>query len=160
MVLDAFQAGLSWAIILRKRTAMQQAFSNFDPRLVQQYGEDDRARLLADPGIIRNRLKIDATIHNAGEFIRLQDKYGSFAKFIWQFTEGTPIINCWQAESEIPAVSPQAESMSKALKKEGFKFVGPVICYAFMQAAGMINDHLTSCFRFEPLVKLAEQVTL
>lgn len=151
-VLDAFQAGLSWRTILRKRENFRAAFDGFDPVVIARYGEAERERLLEDAGIVRNRQKIDATIGNAREFLRLREAHGSFGEWIWQFTGGTTIHNHWPASGEIPATSPQSDAMSAALKAEGFKFVGSTICYAFMQAAGMVNDHVVSCFRHAELV--------
>jgi DNA-3-methyladenine glycosylase I len=149
LVLDAFQAGLSWKTILHKRENFRAAFDDFDAERIVQYGEVERERLLADAGIVRNRMKIDATFANAGEFIRLQQEHGSFASWIWQFTGGRTQSNSWASVSEIPAKTAESDAMSKALKSEGFKFVGSTICYAFMQAAGMVNDHETGCFRYE-----------
>ena len=149
LVLDAFQAGLSWKTILHKRENFRAAFDDFDAERIVHYGEAERERLLADAGIVRNRMKIDATFSNAGEFLRLQKEHGSFASWIWQFTGGRTQRNSWASVSEIPAKTAESDAMSKALKSEGFKFVGSTICYAFMQAAGMVNDHETCCFRYE-----------
>ncbi len=147
LVLDAFQAGLSWSCVLHKRENFRGAFQNFEPRQIAAFDADQIARLLADPGIIRNRLKIAATISNARAFLAVQAEFGSFDRFIWQFTGGQPRVNAWTEEARIPARSPESDAMSKELKLRGFKFVGSTICYAFMQAAGMVNDHLVSCFR-------------
>lgn len=152
-VLDAFQAGLSWRTILHKRENFRAAFDGFDPSVIARYGEAERERLLDDAGIVRNRQKIDATIGNARAFLRLEGAHGSFDEWIWQFTGGTTIHNHWQATDGIPATSPESDAMSAALKSEGFKFVGPTICYAFMQAAGMVNDHVVSCFRHAELME-------
>ena len=149
LVLDAFQAGLSWRTILYKRENFRAAFDGFDAQRIARYGEAERARLLDDAGIVRNRMKVDATFGNAREFLRLQDEHGSFDAWIWQFTDGVTIRNSWNSMSEIPAKTAESDAMSKALKDEGFKFVGSTICYAFMQAAGMVNDHETGCFRYE-----------
>jgi len=154
LVLDAFQAGLSWKTILHKRENFRVAFDDFDAERIVQYGEAERERLLADAGIVRNRMKIDATFSNAGEFLRLQKEHGSFASWIWQFTGGSTQRNSWASVSEIPAKTAESDAMSKALKSEGFRFVGSTICYAFMQAAGMVNDHETGCFRYEEVSAL------
>ena len=153
LVLDAFQAGLSWRTILHKRENFRTAFDDFDPRRIAEYGETERERLLADAGIVRNRQKIDSTISNAREFLRLQEEHGSFDEWIWRFTGGRTIQNAHGTVGDVPATSPESDAMSAALKAEGFKFVGSTICYAFMQAAGMVNDHVTSCFRHAELTK-------
>jgi DNA-3-methyladenine glycosylase I len=151
LILDAFQAGLSWAIVLNKREGLRQAFSNFSATKVAKYGEQDIARLLADAGIIRNKQKILASIENAKQFLSVQQEFGTFAKYIWQFTGGRTITNKHTDQKQLPTTSPEAENMSKDLRQRGFKFVGPTICYAFMQAAGLVNDHLVSCFRWKML---------
>ncbi|MFW6089208.1 MAG: DNA-3-methyladenine glycosylase I [Gemmatimonadota bacterium] len=151
-VLDAFQAGLSWRTILHKRENFRVAFDGFDPVRIARYGEADRQRLLGDAGIVRNRQKIDATIGNAREFLRLAEAHGSFDEWIWRFVGGTPIHNSWSEIDRVPATSSESDAMSSALKSEGFKFVGSTICYAFMQAAGMVNDHVVSCFRHAELL--------
>ncbi|MDP3461740.1 MAG: DNA-3-methyladenine glycosylase I [Bacteroidales bacterium] len=145
LVLDAFQAGLSWLIVLKKREAFREAFDRFDPYVVAGYDEEKVQELLQNPGIIRNKLKIRAAITNAQAFLRIVSKYGSFDQYIWQFTGHQTILNNWVSTADIPARSPESDSMAKALTAEGFKFVGSTICYAFMQAAGMVNDHLISC---------------
>lgn len=150
-VLDAFQAGLSWRTILHKRENFRRAFDGFEPAAVARYDQADRERLLADAGIVRNRQKIDATIGNAREFLRLQRLHGSFDAWIWQFTDGETIQNAWESEAKVRATSAASDAMSRALKDEGFKFVGSTICYAFMQAAGMVNDHVVTCFRHAEL---------
>lgn len=150
-VLDAFQAGLSWRTILHKRENFRSAFDGFEPVAIAGYGHAERERLLGDAGIVRNRQKIDATIGNAREFLRLQEAQGSFGEWIWQFTGGRTIHNAWLGLGEVPATSAESDAMSNALKAEGFKFVGSTICYAFMQAAGMVNDHVVSCFRHAEL---------
>ncbi|HWB52850.1 MAG TPA: DNA-3-methyladenine glycosylase I [Tepidisphaeraceae bacterium] len=147
LVLDGAQAGLSWETILRKRENYRKAFDNFDAERVARYTSAKVAKLLADPGIIRNRLKIAGAIKNAKAFLDAQEEFGTFDRYIWQFVEGKPIVNRWRKPGDIPAVTPVAETMSKDLRKRGFTFVGPTICYAFMQAAGMVNDHLVQCFR-------------
>jgi DNA-3-methyladenine glycosylase I len=151
LVLDAAQAGLSWEIILRKREGFRAAFDNFDPEKIARYDKEKIKELLADPGIIRNRLKIESAISNAHAFLALQKECGSFACYIWQFVGGTPRINSCRSLKDIPATSAESDAMSKALKKRGFRFVGSTICYAFMQAAGMVNDHLADCFRHAEL---------
>ncbi len=145
LVLDAFQAGLSWRTILYKRDAFRKAFANFDYKKVAKFDEAKEEVLMQDAGIIRNKLKIKGTITNARLFMDVQKEFGSFDKYIWQFTGGKTIDGKRKLTSEIPAVSPESDAMSADLRKRGFKFVGSTICYAFMQAAGMINDHLVSC---------------
>lgn len=152
LVLEGAQAGLSWSTILRKREAYRKAFDHFDARKVSRYSEKTVARLLANPGIIRNRLKINAAITNAGAFLQVQKEFGSFDRYIWQFVDGRPVRNAWKKMADIPASTPASVAMSKDLQKRGFKFVGPTICYAFMQAVGMVNDHLVDCFRYGELV--------
>jgi DNA-3-methyladenine glycosylase I len=147
LVLDGFQAGLAWITILRKREAFRAAFDGFDPEKVARYGEADRARLLADAGIVRSRAKIDATIDGARRFLDMRERGEDFSQFLWSFTDGKPIQNAWENMSQVPAQTPLAVEISKALKAKGFKFTGPVIVYAFMQAVGMVNDHVTPCFR-------------
>lgn len=149
LVLDAFQAGLSWRTVLHKRKNFEKAFVKFDAKKIVKFGAKDVARLMNDVGIIRNRLKIIGTIENAKQFLKVQKEWESFDKYIWQFTDGKTIRNKWKTSKDLPAVSKEAEAMSRDLKSRGFKFVGPTICYAFMQAAGMVNDHLTSCFRYK-----------
>ncbi len=145
IVLDSFQAGLSWKTILHRRQGFKKAFANFDVNKVAKFNEDDIARLLLDESIIRNKLKISGTVKNAKAFIAIQNEFGSFDAFIWQFTSGKTIDNQPNSNTNIPATSPESDAMSKALKSRGFTFVGSTICYAYMQAAGMINDHLMSC---------------
>lgn len=145
LVLDAFQAGLTWNIILQKRENFRKAFANFDVKKVAKFGDNEVQKLLANEGIVRNRLKVAATITNAQNYIAVQKEFGSFSKYIWQFTDGKPIVNNWKTQKEFPASTPQSDAMSKDLKKRGFKFCGTTICYAFMQAAGMVNDHLVDC---------------
>ena len=149
LVLDAFQAGLSWQIILNKRENFRRAFHNFDARKIAKYNAKYTARLLADPGIIRNRAKIAATIENAKLFLAIQKEFGSFDRYIWQFTGGKTKRKKFKTMKEIPAKSPESDAMSKDLQTRGFKFVGSTICYAFMQAAGMVNDHVVGCFRYK-----------
>ncbi|MBS2212217.1 DNA-3-methyladenine glycosylase I [Carboxylicivirga mesophila] len=147
LILEAFQAGLSWSTILNKREAFRAAFDGFDAVIIANYGEDKVQQLLQNKGIIRNRLKINAAIKNAQVFLKIQKQYGSFDKYIWQFTNGQTIQNKFVDDKEIPATSKESDSMSNQLKKDGFSFVGSIICYAYMQATGMVNDHVTSCFR-------------
>ena len=149
LILDGFQAGVSWAIVLRKRANFRKAFHNFNAKKIAKYTAQDTKRLLSDAGIIRNRLKIAAAITNAQCFLAVQKEFGSFDKYIWQFTGGKTIRNRWKSLKEIPATSKESDAMSADLKARGFKFVGSTICYAFMQAAGMVNDHETSCFRYK-----------
>jgi len=157
LILDGFQAGLSWATILNKRENFRIAFDNFNAELIVKYDDQKRAQLMADVGIIRNRLKIEASVINARLFLDKQSQFGSFDRYIWQFTEGQTIDNAWEKHSSIPATSPESDAMSRQLKKDGFKFVGSTICYAFMQAAGMINDHLITCPRHKQVTELAKQ---
>jgi DNA-3-methyladenine glycosylase I len=145
LVLDGFQAGLAWITILRKRDGFRAAFDDFDPEKVARYGEADRARLMADAGIVRSNAKIDAAINGARIYLDMRDKGQDFSKFLWDFTGGKPIQNDFKAIGEVPAKTPLAEDMAKALKAKGFKFVGPVIVYAFMQATGLVNDHMVDC---------------
>ena len=149
LILDGFQAGVSWAIVLNKRQNFRKAFHNFNAKKIAKYGAADTKRLLADAGIIRNRLKIAAAITNAQCFLAAQKEFGSFDQYIWQFTGGKTIRNVWKSIKEIPATSQESDAMSQDLKARGFKFVGSTICYAFMQAAGMVNDHTTKCFRYK-----------
>ena len=147
MVLDSFQAGLSWQIILNKRNGFRSAFAEFNPVIIALFGKRDIEILMNNKTIIRNQLKIKATISNSKYFLNIQKEFGSFDSFIWKFTDGKTIINKWKTTGDIPVSTPESDTMSKELKKRGFKFVGTTICYAFMQAAGMVNDHLISCFR-------------
>ena len=148
LVLDAFQAGLSWSTILNKREAFRAAFAGFDPERVARFTARDRGRLLRDAGIVRNRQKIDATIGNARAFLDLQAAKGGFDPFIWQFVGGVPKQNAWKTPRRVPATTRESDAMSKALKERSFRFVGSTICYAYMQAAGMVNDHVVKCFRY------------
>ena len=151
IILDGFQAGLSWSTILNKRENFRKAFGNFDAMKVAKYDEDKVQSLLQDAGIIRNKLKIRAAISNANCFLEIQKEFGTFDKYIWQFTGGETIQNSWEETSQIPVSTLESDAMSKDLKKRGFKFVGTTICYAFMQAAGMVNDHIVSCYRYKEL---------
>lgn len=147
VVLEGAQAGLSWDIILRKRDAFRAAFAGFDPERVARFGKRDLARLLRDPGIVRNRLKLEAAITNARAFLKVQEEFGSFASYAWRFVGGRPIVNRWRGLREVPARTEQSDAWSKDLKRRGFKFVGSTIVYAHMQATGLVNDHLVGCFR-------------
>jgi DNA-3-methyladenine glycosylase I len=151
LVLEGAQAGLSWSTILRKREGYRRAFDNFDARKISKYSENTVSRLLADSEIIRNRLKINATITNAKAFLQVQKEFGSFDRYIWQFVSGKPIRNAWRKMTDIPSSTRESVAMSRDLQKKGFKFVGPTICYAFMQAVGMVNDHVVDCFRYKEL---------
>ena len=149
LILEGAQAGLTWQTILNRRENYRKAFSGFDPSKIAKYGDKDVERLLGDEGIIRNRLKIAATIQNAKMFLKVQKEYGSFDKYIWQFVGGKTIDNRIVSMKDIPATSEESNAMSRDLKKRGFKFVGPTICYAYMQAVGMVNDHEMKCFRYK-----------
>jgi DNA-3-methyladenine glycosylase I len=148
LVLEGAQAGLSWDTILKKRENCRRAFHNFDPARIARYGEGDVQRLLADPGIVRNRLKVQAAIVNAQKLLEVQEEFGSFDTYIWQFVGGKATKNAFRSLSEIPASTAQSDAMSKDLRRRGFKFVGSTICYAFMQAVGLVNDHTIDCFRY------------
>ncbi len=149
LILEGAQAGLSWETILKKRENYRRAFDGFDAERIARYGERDVERLLADSGIVRNRLKIAATLTNAQRFLEVQEEFGSFQEYIWRFVGGKPIKNSFRALSEMPAKTEESEAMSKELRRRGFKFVGSTICYAFMQAVGMVNDHTVGCFRYD-----------
>jgi DNA-3-methyladenine glycosylase I len=153
LILEGAQTGLSWSTILRKREGYRNAFDHFDARKIACYGEADVARLLGNAEIIRNQRKIMATITNARVFLKVQEEFGSFDRYIWQFVGGKPIQNSWAGLTDIPSSTPESTAMSKDLQKRGFKFVGPTICYAFMQAVGMVNDHVVDCFRHQELKK-------
>ena len=148
LMLDNAQAGLSWQTILNKRENYRKAFDNFDPAKIARYNERKIASLLKNPGIIRNRLKVRSAVTNAQAFLKVQDEFGSFDSYIWQFVNGKPIRNKWNKLNDIPTTSAESDAMSTDLKKRGFKFVGSTICYAYMQSIGMVNDHLTHCFRY------------
>jgi len=151
LLLEGAQAGLSWHTILKKREGYRRAFAHFDPERVARFGEADQARLLADAGIVRNRLKIAGAIKNARAFLAVQEAFGSFDAYIWRFVDGQPVQNSWQTLSQVPATTPQSDALAKDLKARGFTFVGSTVMYAHMQATGMVNDHLTSCFRHAQL---------
>ena len=148
LILEGAQAGLSWSTILAKRAGYLKAFSNFDPSKVAKFSPEKISALLGNPGIVRNRLKINAAVRNARAFLEVQKEFGSFDRYIWQFVGDKPKVNRWRSMSQLPAQSPESLQMSKDLIKRGFTFVGPTVCYAFMQAVGLVNDHLVSCFRY------------
>ena len=154
LILEGVQAGLSWHTVLLKRPNYHVSFDGFDPQKIALYGEQKVSELLANPGIIRNRLKVNAAIQNAQAFISIQHEFGSFDTYIWQFVSGKPIINSWTMGNEIPAQTELSLKMSKDLLRRGFHFVGPTICYAFMQAVGLVNDHTTDCFRYQEILRL------
>ncbi len=151
LILEGAQAGLSWSTVLKKRENYRAAFHQFDASSIARYGARDIARLMADPGIVRNRLKIAAAIGNARAFLEVRDEFGAFDSWIWQFVGGRPLQNGRRSPAQVPARTPASDAMSRELLQRGFKFVGPTICYAFMQAVGMVNDHLVSCFRHAQL---------
>lgn len=153
LVLEGAQAGLSWDTILKKRENYRKAFDNFDPAKVARYGDEKIAELLSNEGIIRNRLKVASAVKNAKAFLKVQDEFGSFDKYIWQFVDGKPITNAWTADKQIPARSDVSDAIGKDMKSRGFNFVGSTIMYAHMQATGMVNDHLVSCFRYQELAR-------
>ncbi len=151
LILEGAQAGLSWVTILKKRENYRAAFDQFDPQKIAQYGQREHDALMANPGIVRNRLKIDSTIQNAKAFLEVQQEFGTFDKYIWSFVDGIPKQNARKSFTEVPARTPESDAMSKDLKRRGFKFIGTTICYAFMQAVGMVNDHLVECYRHAEL---------
>jgi DNA-3-methyladenine glycosylase I len=157
LVLDAFQAGLSWLLILKKREGFRKAFDDFDPEKIAKFTEKEIERLVENSTIVRNRSKILATINNARCFLEIQKEFGCFDTYIWQFVKGKTIQNSFRDLSEMPAESDESKTMSKDLKKRGFRFVGPTICYAFMQAAGLVNDHLVTCFRYNQIKKTLQK---
>ena len=156
LILEGAQAGLSWSTILRKRDNYRKAFHDFDAAKIARYTDRDQQRLLADAGIVRNRLKIAATIQNAKSFLKVREEFGTFDRYIWSFVDGRPIRNKRRSMKEVPAKTPESDAMSKDLLQRGFKFVGSTICYAYMQAVGMVNDHLTDCFRWPELNRPAK----
>jgi DNA-3-methyladenine glycosylase I len=159
LILEGAQAGVSWETILNKRENYRAAFDLFDPALVGKYDQKKRKRLLSDIGIVRNRLKIEAAIQNAKMFLAVQDEFGNFDAYIWRFVGSKPKQNDWKSSKELPAETPESDAMSKDLKQRSFKFVGSTICYAFMQAVGMVNDHLVGCFRHSEIQKAASERT-
>ena len=152
LTLEGAQAGLSWSTILKKRSSYRRSFANFDPRTVARFSPAKIERLLQDPGIVRNRLKIESTVSNARAFLQVQREFGSFDTYVWRFVGGEPKQNGWRVFRQVPASTSESDALSKDLKRRGFRFVGSTICYAFMQAVGMVNDHLTTCFRYRELV--------
>lgn len=148
LVLEGAQAGLSWETILKKRERYREVFDGFDPERVACYDSEKIERLLTDPGIVRNRRKVESAVRNARAFLAVQDEFGSFDAYIWRFVGGKPRVNAWRSLQDLPAQTAESRAMSRDLKKRGFNFVGPTICYAFMQAVGMVNDHIVSCFRY------------
>jgi len=152
IVLEGAQAGLSWRTILHRREGYRRAFQGFDPSVVAEYTPEKVEELLQDPGIIRNRRKVESAVRNAGAFLRVQEEYGSFDEYVWGFVGGKPVMNAFTSWSEVQPETDVSKAMSKDLKKRGFNFVGPTICYAYMQSIGMVNDHLTSCFRWQEIV--------
>jgi DNA-3-methyladenine glycosylase I len=157
LILEGAQAGLSWDTILKKRARYQEVFDNFDAEKIVRYDKKKTRELLKDPGIIRNRLKIAATIDNAKAFLHVRDEFSSFDNYIWRFVGGAPKLNAWKVHKQVPAKTAESDAMSKDLVKRGFRFVGSTICYAFMQATGMVNDHLVACFRYREVGKCAEK---
>ena len=153
LILEGAQAGLSWSTILNKRENYRRAFDHFDPRKVARYDADKVAELLSNPGIVRNRLKVAAAVQNARAFLAIQSEFGSFDAYVWQFVGGEPKQNAWKTLQEVPARTAESDALSKYLVKRGFKFVGPTICYAFMQAVGMVNDHVVTCYRHAQLAR-------
>lgn len=155
LILEGAQAGLSWSTILNKREGYREAFDNFEPQKVAAFGEEKIAQLLDNPAIVRNRLKVRSAVQNAQAFLEVQATFGTFDDYVWRFVDGQPIQNHWQTLAEIPAETDESRALSKDLKKRGFNFVGPTIIYAFMQAVGMVNDHVVSCFRHEEVKERA-----
>ena len=158
LILEGAQAGLSWITILKKRENYRKAFDNFDPEKIAKYSDKKVEKLLKNEGIIRNRLKINAAVQNAKSFLNIQKEFGSFDKYIWHFVNGKPKINKWKNLQDVPSKTKESDLMSKDLKKRGFKFVGSTICYAFMQATGLVNDHLISCYRHEQIRKISHKL--
>ncbi len=151
LILEGAQAGLSWSTILRKRDAYRRAFQGFDPGKVSRFDARRQRALLADEGIVRNRLKIESAVRNAKAFLSVQAEFGSFDAYVWRFVDGRPVRNAWKSQAKVPASTPVSDAISKDLKERGFNFVGSTICYAFMQAVGMVNDHVVGCFRWQQL---------
>jgi DNA-3-methyladenine glycosylase I len=157
LILEGAQAGLSWETILKKRESYRAAFDQFDAEKIARYDTRKLAQLLANPGIVRNRLKVAAAVQNAQAVLRVRTEFGSFDRYLWQFVDGQPRQNAWRSLKQVPAHTPQSDALSKELLRRGFKFVGTTICYAFMQAVGMVNDHLVGCFRYEEVQVVAAQ---
>ena len=158
LVLESAQAGLSWLTVLRKRENYRRLYDGFDPEKVARYGEKKIRELMSDSGIIRNRKKIEASINNAARFLEIRDEFGSFSDYLWGFTGGAPVTNSWEKLSEIPASTELSVTVSRDLKKRGFRFMGPTIVYSHLQATGVVNDHLVSCFRYEEILGLSEGI--
>jgi DNA-3-methyladenine glycosylase I len=156
LILEGAQAGLSWSTILNKRAGYKKLFAEFDPEKVARFTKKRVEKLLLDPAIVRNRLKVESTVSNANAFLKVQEEFGSFSDYIWGFVDGKPIQNNFRKDGDVPATSPESDALSKDLKKRGFRFVGSTIIYAHMQATGMVNDHVTSCFRHKPCVMLGK----
>jgi DNA-3-methyladenine glycosylase I len=159
LVLSGAQAGLNWSLVLKKREGYRRAFDNFDPQKVGRYSESRILRLLSDPDIIRNRMKIEAAVRNARAFLKVQKEFGKFDAYCWQFVGGRPRLNRWKSTRQIPATTPQSEALSKDLKRRGFSFVGQTVAYAYMQAVGMVNDHLVDCFRYREVLRTISDAT-
>jgi len=157
LILEAAQAGLSWRTVLRKRESYRRAFAGFDPARVARFNSRSMERLLADPGIVRNRLKVEAAVTNARRFLDVQEEFGSFDAYVWRFVDGRPIVNAWKRQSDVPATSRESDALSRDLKQRGFKFVGSTVIYAHMQATGLVNDHVVDCFRYEPCRRAADE---
>jgi len=157
LILEGAQAGLSWLTILKKRDNYRRAFDQFDAGRIARYGDEEINRLMQDSGIIRNRLKIEAAVRNARGVLRIIDEFSTLANYLWRYVDGVPIVNTWQEATDVPAHTPISDQMSKDLKKRGFNFVGTTICYAFMQAVGMVNDHTVDCFRHGEIARLTER---
>jgi len=157
LILEGAQAGLSWSTILNKRDGYRKAFADFDPVKVARFTAKRVEKLLQNPGIVRNRLKVQSAVTNARAFLAVQEEFGSFSDYIWEFVGGKPIQNCFRKDGDIPATSPESDALSKDLKKRGFKFVGSTIMYAHMQATGLVNDHVSSCFRYKPCAAMARK---
>ncbi len=160
LVLEGAQAGLSWSTILNKRDGYRKNFADFDPEKVARFSKKRIERILADPGIVRNRLKVESAVTNAKAFLNVQEEFGSFAVYVWDFVDGKPIQNRFRSDSDIPATSPESDALAKDLKKRGFRFVGSTIVYAHMQATGLVNDHVTSCFRHKSCADMAKSFKL
>ena len=157
LTLEGAQAGLSWSTILNKREGYRRAFANFDPGAVARFSGRKVERLLADPSIVRNRMKVESTITNARQVLAVQEEDGSLDAYLWSFVEGSPKVNRFRSLGDIPSETPESKAMSKDLKRRGFRFVGPTVCYAFMQACGLVNDHVVSCFRYDELAALGKE---
>lgn len=151
LTLEAAQAGLSWLTVLKRREGYRRAFAGFDPARVARFGRRRIEALLGDPGIVRNRAKVESTVTNAAAFLAVQEEHGAFDRYLWEFVDGTPVVNRWQSADRIPATTPLSETVSADLRRRGFRFVGPTVVYAHLQAAGLVIDHLTTCFRYEEL---------